>query len=918
MAGLRGRVFGGFQLAEQMSGGGIAEVYRARSNKPGGREVVVKVIHPEFAHQPGFLPHFREIVQTSARLTNHPHILPLIASGEDQGYLYLVTPFVAAGTLSDRIRSGGGFGPADVAPFFRQLCDALAYAHSLGVHHDNIKPSNIFLFEGRHVLVGDFGLLWSPSMMDMDQSGSGAEAVEYMAPELMRGPGGQQADIYGVGAVLFAALTGKAPFPGGKPADVFAAHARQPVPHLAQVNPNLPPPLLALDPVIQRAMAKRPEERYPSAATMAQAIETATRQGMQGGAAQPFPGAGQPQAFPNPGLGGPLAGQGNGAWPAVSGAGLGMAPGAFGMSGPIGGPNVPQSPGMPQPMGFGQLNPPFPPLPGFAASGTPAHNQPQFEVGNLPTARVPAPGPLPSAGGQALDPAALATIYSPAAQLGRIVTTQSPLTDDTSDDTNDGPNFGPQALRAVRPGAGPLGDGVMSNPGFTVAGGNANWSANGAQPERGANQWTMTGPLGDDRFDNGTAQRIQALKVGASGPLGSDELAAERAAWQSQRGAPGAADDSAALGGWGGRSGNGHDEADYSGPLHNGDERAPGSYSGSLYTDEYSRAQPAIGDDTGQFGAHTGRAPGDDRPFSATQLKLPRLDAPGSDHLSSSWQDVVSGKFEVPRASGPRDHAGWAASAADRGDAWRDDGAGWQAQSSANGWDSAPLGESVFAPAVNARTGSANADTPWTADASAYQAAVSARPDKKRQRASEDDGGFDDDRVWTTGHTAIRVKRRRRVRRLVLLLVFVLIFDMAALVVSRPDLCPTSGCRQLSGSLHQRFPALDRLTAPSALALSATPTTVKLTVTVGQNASEKVTVTNLGALPENDQISSSLAWVSVTPSSGVLAAGQGMQVTIEARPDAKTSAGIHTGSVTIFNGKNFASITMIITVNAAP
>ncbi|MGH2487875.1 MAG: serine/threonine protein kinase, partial [Ktedonobacterales bacterium] len=300
MAGLQGRVFGGFQLAEQMNGGGIADVYRARPNKQGGREVVVKVIYPEFARQPGFLPHFREIVQTSARLTNHPHILPLIASGEEQGYLYLVTPFVAAGTLSERMRSGGGFGPADMAPFFRQLCDALAYAHSLGVHHDNIKPSNIFLFEGRHVLVGDFGLLWNPGMMDMDQSGSGAEAVEYMAPELMRGPGGQQADIYGVGAVLFAAVTGHAPFPGSKPADVFAAHARQAVPHLTQINPSLPPPILALDPIIQRAMAKRPEERYPSAATMAQAIETATRQGAQAGpvaGAQPVPSARQPQSF---------------------------------------------------------------------------------------------------------------------------------------------------------------------------------------------------------------------------------------------------------------------------------------------------------------------------------------------------------------------------------------------------------------------------------------------------------------------------------------------------------------------------------------------------------------------------------------------------------------------------------------------
>jgi hypothetical protein len=571
---------------------------------------------------------------------------------------------------------------------------------------------------------------------------------------------------------------------------------------------------------------------------------------------------------------------------------------------------------MAQPMGFGQLNPPFPPLPSFAGSDAPAQSAAPTEVGNLPTARVPAPGPIPSAAGQGHDPSALATIYSPAAQMGRVVTTQSPL----ADDPNDATNVGPRELPAVRPGAGPLGDSVMSNPGFTVAGGGANWGAGGvAEPAQGANGWNLTGPLGDDRFENGTAQRIQALKVGASGPLGSDELAAERAAWQSQRGAREAVDDSAALGGWGARSRDGREEADFSGPLYDPDEHGQGSYSGSLYTDEYSRVQPSVGGDTGQFGAHAGRAPGDDRPFSATQLELPRLDNPRSDSIAPSWQDIVSGKFEVPHASGPRDRSAWAAGP-DRDDAWRSDGAGWQAQSSANGWENSAAGESAFAPAINARNGSATsaADMPWDANASSYQAAVSARPDKQLQRANEDDGGFDDDRVWTVGHTAIRVKRRRRVRRLVLLLVLILIFDMAALVVSRPDLCPTSGCRQLSGTLHQRFPALDRLTAPSALAVGATPTTVKLTVTVGQNASDKVTVTNLGALSETEQVTSSLTWVSVTPSRSALDAGQGMQITIMAKPDAKTSAGVHTGSVTISNGKNIASITMIITVNVAP
>ncbi len=281
MAGLQGKVFSGYQLAEQVNGGGIADVYRAHPKSQGGREAIVKVIHPEFAQQKGFLPHFREIVKLSQRLANHPHILPLLASGEEGGYLYLVTPYVAAGTLKDWIARGQRLGPSDTLPFFRQLCDALGYAHSLDIVHSNIKPSNIFLFEGRHVLLGDFGMLWDISMLrefaQMDVAHS-AEAVEYMAPEVAGGKATHLSDIYSVGAVLCAAITGQAPFRGATLGEVLAAHERQPVPHLQQLSTGVSPAILALDPVTQRALAKRPGDRFPSAAALSLAIEASLRQ----------------------------------------------------------------------------------------------------------------------------------------------------------------------------------------------------------------------------------------------------------------------------------------------------------------------------------------------------------------------------------------------------------------------------------------------------------------------------------------------------------------------------------------------------------------------------------------------------------------------------------------------------------------
>src|SRR5262249_2912140 len=153
------------------------------------------------------------------------------------------------------------------------------------------------------------GLLWDVSHMDMNHAGSGIEVVEYLAPEVAQGQITQQSDIYSVGAVLFAALLGQAPFRGLRPADLFAAHAQQPVPHLTQVNPALPASLPGPDRVIQRALIRRPEQRCPPAGAVAQAIETSLRQapaqlsppmpGQQGapgagaGALMPL-GAGQP------------------------------------------------------------------------------------------------------------------------------------------------------------------------------------------------------------------------------------------------------------------------------------------------------------------------------------------------------------------------------------------------------------------------------------------------------------------------------------------------------------------------------------------------------------------------------------------------------------------------------------------------
>ena len=282
MTGLQGRTFGGYQLLAPLGAGGVAEAYRAKPLQGSGREVVVKIIQPNLAQQPAFQTRFQLAMQKAAALANHTHVLPVLGSGEEGGFAYIVTPYVPEGTLHDWIGRGWRLGLTDVGPFFRQLATGLAYAHSLGIAHENLKPVNIYLFEGRHVLLGDFGVLWDVAQINPQLSGPAAEAVAYLAPEAFNKVFTPAADIYSLGAVLFTTLTGRAPFHGQTPGEVYSAHMNQPVPPLGATAPSLARQLQSLDLVIQRAMAKRPDERYPTPLLFADAVESTLAQAQKG------------------------------------------------------------------------------------------------------------------------------------------------------------------------------------------------------------------------------------------------------------------------------------------------------------------------------------------------------------------------------------------------------------------------------------------------------------------------------------------------------------------------------------------------------------------------------------------------------------------------------------------------------------
>jgi hypothetical protein len=175
--------------------------------------------------------------------------------------------------------------------------------------------------------------------------------------------------------------------------------------------------------------------------------------------------------------------------------------------------------------------------------------------------------------------------------------------------------------------------------------------------------------------------------------------------------------------------------------------------------------------------------------------------------------------------------------------------------------------------------------------------------------------GFDDDRIWTVGLTAVRRKNRRWVRRLALLLVLVLLVDMIVLVVARPDLCPSAGCRDLSALIHEKLPMLSRPATPAPAPVSATPSVVTLTSAASKSATAKVTVKNNAAGPVAMQAAAGLSWLSVTPASVPLAPSGTAQLTVTAKP-AGIKAGTYTSTITLTVGAAVLTVPVTIVVTA--
>lgn len=259
---LTGEMFGGRYRVEEFAGAGsFGAVYRATDVRL-GRTVALKILKPDIeeADAAGARELFQREALTAGRLA-HPHIVAVTDTGEEQGFAYLVMEWLEGRTLADELRARAPLPLNETAVLLEAITDALSAAHDAGVIHRDIKPSNIHLGRvGRaHVKVLDFGIAKVVDSSAAAASSRIAGTLYYMSPEQLGGDAiDRRADIYSLGIMLYQMLTGALPFPGESQGQVIHQHIAVPPPPLSAARPDLAP---ALSSVVERALAKRPDER---------------------------------------------------------------------------------------------------------------------------------------------------------------------------------------------------------------------------------------------------------------------------------------------------------------------------------------------------------------------------------------------------------------------------------------------------------------------------------------------------------------------------------------------------------------------------------------------------------------------------------------------------------------------------------
>lgn len=276
---LTGHKLGQYQLLQLLGVGGMGAVYRGYQESL-KREVAVKVMTPQLVHDPDYIARFMREAETAARL-EHSHIVPVYDYGTEGPVSYIVMRLLTGGTLDARLRQqvaqrGQLPSPGEVTEWLMQIAQALDYAHQQGVIHRDIKPSNVMFDRQGDAYLVDFGiakLLHATSVLTTTGAAIGTPA--YMAPEQWRAEEPTPAtDQYAVAVMTYTLLCGHLPFDAPTPYGFMHKHLTERPAPVQTFRPDLPAEVTT---ALERALAKTPEERFPSVGAFAQAIKEAVR-----------------------------------------------------------------------------------------------------------------------------------------------------------------------------------------------------------------------------------------------------------------------------------------------------------------------------------------------------------------------------------------------------------------------------------------------------------------------------------------------------------------------------------------------------------------------------------------------------------------------------------------------------------------
>ncbi len=267
---MQGTTFGRYQFIELLGRGGMGEVWRAYDTET-QRVVAVKVLPANLANDPTFEQRFRREALAAAGL-NDPHVVPIHHFGEIEGRLYVDMRLVVGRDLQ-AIIAEGPLEPERAVNIIEQIASALRAAHRIGLVHRDVKPSNILVTEDDFAYLIDFGIARAAGDSHMTGTGNVIGTWAYMAPErVTTGQTDPSGDTYALGCVLHECLTGSQPFPGNSLEQQIGGHLSLPPPRPSTIRRGIPE---ELDNVIATAMAKTPDQRYPTVTDMAAAARDA-------------------------------------------------------------------------------------------------------------------------------------------------------------------------------------------------------------------------------------------------------------------------------------------------------------------------------------------------------------------------------------------------------------------------------------------------------------------------------------------------------------------------------------------------------------------------------------------------------------------------------------------------------------------